>query len=263
MRRSVRRVVVGTSPIPTYQANGRVSVITVANGTVYIGGSFTSVRPAGSSGSSTTRNHAAAFDEATGALLSWNPNVSGNVRAIEIVGSTAYLGGSFSTVGGSGRHDLAAVDAGGTGAVQSWNPGASSQVLDMGQIGGVLYVGGDFTPVDGTSQSHIAALDPSTGAPLSWATHEPYTVIDLDVDANGVLVAGGGNGGNFASLDPLTGARQWIGGTDGNVQAIAVVGGVVYAGGHWANYCRPDVRCAHVSAPDAAAQAAPRPPVER
>jgi len=89
MRRSVRRVlvlgiavgtfgmafsgtafgVVGTSPIPTYQANGRVYTITVANGTVYIGGAFTSVRPAGSSGSSTTRNHAAAFDEATGALL--------------------------------------------------------------------------------------------------------------------------------------------------------------------------------------------------
>jgi len=269
MRRSVRRVL-------------GVGVVLGMLGTA-----FTSVRPAGSGGSSTTRNHAAAFDEATGALLSWNPNVSGNVRAIEIVGSTAYLGGSFSTVGGSGRHDLAAVDAGGTGAVQSWNPGASSQVLDMGQIGGVLYVGGDFTTVagaartrlaafdtatgsltswaptadalvkalavttdgskvivggdfthvDGTSQSHIAALDPSTGAPLSWATHEPYTVIDLDVDANGVLVAGGGNGGNFARLDPLTGARQWIGGTDGNVQAIAVVGGVVYAGGHWANYC--------------------------
>src|SRR5947208_15793988 len=104
MRRSVRRVlgmgmavgmlgaafsgpalgaVVGTSPIPTYQANGRVYAITAANGTVYIGGSFTSVRPAGSGGTSTTRNGVAAFDEATGALLPWNPNVSGNVRAID------------------------------------------------------------------------------------------------------------------------------------------------------------------------------------
>src|SRR6478752_5656412 len=99
MRRSVRRVlgmgvvlgtmglafsgsalgaVVGTSPIPTYQANGRVYVITVATGT----------------------------------LLPWNPNVSGTVRAIDVVGSTAYLGGSFTSVGGTGRRNLAAVDAG-------------------------------------------------------------------------------------------------------------------------------------------------------
>jgi Domain of unknown function (DUF5122) beta-propeller len=278
--------VVGTSPIATYQANGRVQVITVANGTIYIGGEFTSVRPAGSGGTSTTRNHVAAFDEATGALLPWNPNVTGNVRAIEIVGPTAYLGGSFSRVGTAARHNLAAVDAT-SGAVGSWNPGASSQVLDMGQIGGVLYVGGDFTTaggaartrlaafdtttgaltswapsadalvkalsvtadgskvivggdfthVNGSSQSHIAALSPATGAPLPWATHVPYSVIDLDVDATGVFVAGGGGGGNFAGLDLSTGARQWIGGTNGNVQAIAAVGGVVYAGGHWSNYC--------------------------
>jgi hypothetical protein len=278
--------VVGSSPVATYQANGRVQVITVSAGTVYIGGEFTSVRPAGSSGASVTRNHVAAFDEATGALLPWNPNASGNVRAIEVVGSTAYLGGSFSKVGGAARHDLAAVDAA-TGAVQSWNPGANGQVLDLGSAAGTLYVagdfttaggaartrlaafstssgaltswapaadaevkalsltadgskvivGGDFTHINGTSQSHIAALDPSSGAPLSWATHVSYSVIDLDVDANGVFVAGGGNGGNFAGLDPSTGARQWIGGTNGNVQAIAAVGGVVYVGGHYGTYC--------------------------
>ena len=148
MRRSVRRAVgvgmavgtlglafsgtafgvVGTSPIPTYQANGRVQVITVANGTVYIGGTFTSVRPAGSGGSSTTRNHVAAFNEATGALLPWNPNVSGNVRAIEIVGSTAYLGGSFTRVGTASRRNLAAVDASSGGRAvlepQRQQPGA-------------------------------------------------------------------------------------------------------------------------------------------
>jgi hypothetical protein len=289
--------VVGTSPIATYQANGRVQAITVANGTVYIGGEFTSVRPAGSGGASTTRNHVAAFDEATGALLPWNPDVTGNVRAIDIVGSTAYLGGSFSRVGGAARHNLAAVDAT-SGAVASWNPGASSQVLDMGHSDGVLFVGGDFTTaggagrtrlaafdtstggltswapsadalvkalsvtadgskvivggdfthVDGSAQSHIAALDPATGAALPWATHVPYSVIDLDVDADGVFVAGGGGGGNFAGLDPATGARQWIGGTNGNVQAIAAVGGVVYAGGHWSNYCGPTAgahTCAH------------------
>jgi outer membrane protein assembly factor BamB len=280
--------VVGSSPVATYQANGRVQVITVSGGTVYIGGAFTSVRPAGASAASVTRNHLAAFDEATGALLPWNPNASGNVRAIEVVGSTVYVGGSFTRVGGASRHDLAAVDAT-TAAVQPWNPGAGGQVLDMGAANGTLYVGGDFTTaggaartrlaafstvtgaltswapsadaevkalsltaddakvviggdfthVNGSSQSHIAALDPTTGAPLSWATHLSYSVIDLDVDASGVYVAGGGGGGNFAALDPATGAKLWDGGTDGNVQAVGVVGGVVYFGGHYGNYCGP------------------------
>src|SRR6476620_6352983 len=118
MRRSVRRVlgmgvvlgtmglafsgsalgaVVGTSPIPTYQANGRVYTITVANGTVYIGGSFTSVLPAGSGGSSTTRNRVAAFDEATG------------------------------TVAGSARTRRAAFDTS-TGSLTSWAPSADALV---------------------------------------------------------------------------------------------------------------------------------------
>ena len=113
------------------------------------------------------------------------------------------------------------------------------RVLGVGVVLGMLgtaFSGSALGAVVGTSPIPTYQANGWVSV-ISWATHEPYTVIDLDVDANGVLVAGGGNGGNFASLDPLTGARQWIGGTDGNVQAIAVVGGVVYAGGHWANYC--------------------------
>jgi outer membrane protein assembly factor BamB len=61
-------------------------------------------------------------------------------------------------------------------------------------------------------------------------------------------VAGGGGGGNFAALNPATGGMLWNGGTDGNVQAVAVVGGVVYFGGHYGNYCGPGSgahSCAH------------------
>ena len=34
-------------------------------------------------------------------------------------------------------------------------------------------------------------------------------------------------------------AQLWKGGTNGNVQAITVVGGIVYVGGHFQNYCGP------------------------
>ena len=89
------------------------------------------------------------------------------------------------------------------------------RVLGVGVVLGMLgtaFSGSALGAVVGTSPIPTYQANGWVSV-ISWATHEPYTVIDLDVDANGVLVAGGGNGGNFASLDPLTGARQWSGGT--------------------------------------------------
>jgi len=40
-------------------------------------------------------------------------------------------------------------------------------------------------------------------------------------------VAGAGGGGNFAAFNPATGSTIWQGGTNGNVQAIGVVGGIM------------------------------------
>ncbi len=101
-----------------------------------------------------------------------------------------------------------------------------------------LVVAGNFQTINSSfGQRYIGAVSPATGATLGWLSHPIYPVITLAIDPQGVFVAGNGNGGNVASFNPATGQQQWIGGVDGNVQAIAVVGGVVYAGGHWANYC--------------------------
>ena len=281
---------VGIHPVPTYQTNGRVNVIVAQGSTVYLGGQFTAVRPAGAAAGTgeVTRNHVAAFNVKTGALLPWNPNAGGTVRAIAVAGSTVYLGGSFTKIGGTGRARLAAVDAT-TGALTSWKQSADAEVFTLAYQSGTLYAGGDFTTVggsarshlaafststggltswspsadaevkamtltadgskvvvggsfttvDGTAQSHIAAISPSTGAVLGWKTHTPYAVIDLAADAGGVYVAGAGGGGNFAGFNPSTGAKIWDGGTNGTVQGIGVVDGIVYVGGHYTNYCGP------------------------
>jgi hypothetical protein len=291
--------VVGAKPVPTYQTNGRVNAILFLNGNVYLGGKFTSVRPAGAVAGTgeVARNHLAAFNASTGQLLSWNPGASGAVFALASSGNTIYVGGSFAKLGASTRSRIGAIDAT-TGAVLSgfkpkldaavnsiavgggvvyaggnfttangiaraslaafdastgalstaWAPAAGGNSsttptvtsVRLAPAGGLVYVGGGFTTIDGASQNHIAALLTSNGSPSSSFTHHlGYGVVDLAVDSTGVFVAGAGGGGNFANLNPTTGAIVWQGGTDGNVQAIAVLDGEVYVGGHYKNYCGP------------------------
>jgi outer membrane protein assembly factor BamB len=284
--------VVKTKVTPTWQTNGRVEAIQVVGTTVYIGGQFTSVRPAGDplGTGEVTRNRVAAFDIQTGALLPWNPNASGTVQAIAVSGSTVFLGGSFTKVGGKGHQRLASVDATTGAANAAFKPTIDAEVLTLSLAGSDVYaggmfttingathdylaalntstgvvdpaftgsadagvlastmeaggtklvIGGDFANVDGASQNHIAALNPATGATLPWATHTPYDVVALASDTAGVYVAGAGNGGNFAAFNPSTGSMTWQGGTNGNVQAITVFNGEVYAGGHYTDYCGP------------------------
>ena len=111
--------VVGSKPIQTWQANGTVRVEVISGNTVYLGGSFTAMLPAGSTGSgAVTRNGAAAINLDTGALLPWNPNVTGGtVYAIETAGSNVYLGGGFTTVGGATNHKRIVEVDGTSGAI--------------------------------------------------------------------------------------------------------------------------------------------------
>ncbi|HEX3331384.1 MAG TPA: hypothetical protein VHS27_15770 [Gaiellales bacterium] len=278
-------------PVPTWQTNGRVNAIVVSGNVAYLGGQFTAMRPPGAAAGTgeVTRNHAAAVNLTTGALLPWNPNVNGTVRALRVVGTTVYMGGAFTQVGGVTHTRVAAVQATGAGAVIStFTASASGEVFSVVASGSSLYLGGGFGTVDGVSRPNLAAVNTVSGALLPWAPavdgqvrairllgfprmvvggtfthlngasannigavdgdtgnnlpwrdHTTYPIIGLASDANGVYVAGAGGGGNFAAFNPATGAQKWLGGTNGNVQAIGVVGGDVYVGGHMQFYCGP------------------------
>ena len=278
-------------PVPTWQTNGRVNAIVVSGNVAYLGGQFTSMRPPGAAAGTgeVTRNHAAAVNLTTGALLPWNPNANGTVRALRVVGTTVYMGGAFTQVGGVTHTRVAAVQATGAGAVIStFTASASGEVFSVVASGSSLYLGGGFGTVDGVSRPNLAAVNTVSGALLPWAPavdgqvrairllgfprmvvggtfthlngaaannigavdgdtgnnlpwrdHTTYPIIGLASDANGVYVAGAGGGGNFAAFNPATGAQKWLGGTNGNVQAIGVVGGDVYVGGHMQFYCGP------------------------
>ncbi len=107
-------------------------------------------------------------------LQSAFPDANGSVYAIVSSGTTVFVGGNFTTIGGIARNGLAAVN-GTTGAILSWNPnptrsgGATVRSLVISSNGLNLYVGGLFTSIGGQARNYLAKLDIATGnADATW-----------------------------------------------------------------------------------------------
>jgi hypothetical protein len=210
--------IVGSKPIKTWQANGTVRVEVIRGNIVYLGGSFTAMLPAGSTGSgAVTRNGVAAINLDTGALLSWNPNVTGGtVYALEPSGSSnMYIGGGFAQVGGANHKKIVEVSTSGTGAVVTAfkPPTPNKTVHGITLAGSDLYIGGAFTKMGGANKAYAAKVNATTGALNS--TWSP--VVDNEVHAiavNGTRAVLGGffrnlNGASFigiGAVDTNTGA---------------------------------------------------------
>jgi Domain of unknown function (DUF5122) beta-propeller len=182
--------VVQNRPASSYQANGTVRKITIVGNTAYLGGDFTAMTPSGG-GSSVTRNHAAAVNMTTGALLPWNPNVNGSVRALLANGTNIYVGGSFTSVGGSTHKNLAEVN-GTTGAVVSAFTNSSKpnkMVRALVMANGNLYVGGAFT----TPRQYLAEVNATTNTFIpGWAPVVDGEVHALATDTTNSRIVEGG-----------------------------------------------------------------------
>jgi outer membrane protein assembly factor BamB len=159
--------------------------------------------------------------------------------SIAVGPSGVYLGGSFTTADKVARGFLAEVDPTTGALVSGWTASADKKVnaIALSADGSRLIVAGTFLNLDAVAGRYIGAVSPATGALLGWTSHPSYMITTIAVDANGVYAAGTGNGGNIVAFNPTTGLQLWIGGLDGNDQAITVDLGTVYVGGHFNNYC--------------------------
>jgi hypothetical protein len=226
--------VVGSKPAASYQANGRVAVVVISGNTAYLGGKFTSMRPAGDplGTGEVTRNHAAAINLTTGALLPWNPNVNGLVEAIKVSGSTVYLGGGFGTVGGTSRKKIAAVDATSGALIKGFKTTVNGEVRGIDLSNGHLYLGGAFT----LPRPNAASVNPATGAfNPGWTptTDGPVDAITTTQDGSNKVVLGGAfntlNGvarNAIGAVSPSTGASlswTWQGPHRGSFRPFDVV----------------------------------------
>lgn len=165
----------------SWQTNGAVWAIAATKGIVYVGGDFTSVRPpnAASGTGEVARNHLAAFNASTGALITtFNPNVNASVRVLSISadGNTVYAGGDFTTVGTTTRNRIASFTAS-SGALTAWNPNANGRVAGIAASNTTVYVAGSFSTVGGRTEHRVAALNPTTGSALSTFNVTPDNIV--------------------------------------------------------------------------------------
>ena len=249
---------VSSTALSTWQTNNIVFALAYANGVVYVGGQFTSVRPPGDplGTGEVARTYLAAFNSTTGALItSFNPTISNasgaanpGVYALAVSpdGKTLYAGGTFDHVNGAYHDNLAAFSTA-TGAPTSWAPSATAKVdaLAVSPSGSQIYFGGNFSHVDGAARTYAGAVDTS-GNLLPWAPVLNSTVYTLAVapDDSQVILGGyfqtiNGVSQNAAgAVDPTTGTTNvpwganivpWNPGTcTSTVKNVVISGGTAY-----------------------------------
>jgi chitodextrinase len=181
------------TPIPSWRAEGVGYASLVVGNTLYVGGSFSTVRsPDGST--SVARSNLAAFDVRTGALItSFTANTNGTVRALASDGTNLYVGGTFTSLNGVGRSRLAAVDLA-TGSIRTgWVANANSTVYALATAPGRLYAVGSFGTVRGVSRTRAAALNLTDGTPYSFNPRPDRTVLAVAAAPDGSAVYLGGD----------------------------------------------------------------------
>ncbi|WP_191838439.1 hypothetical protein [Catellatospora chokoriensis] len=213
-------------------ADARVTALTVDGGGVYAAGSFHKVN-------GVNRDNLAKISTSGAVQSTFKHSISGTPYAIAVGHGRVYLGGSITSVNGQERTRAAAFDAN-TGALDpNWRPHVNDIVRAVLVSSDRVYLGGRFNAVNwlkGTGK--VAAVDPARGeVDLGFWSHVTAMVHDLALDG-GTLYAGIDGGGGRATAMDLAGNARWTITTDGDVQAVAVLDGTVYLGGHFDNVCR-------------------------
>jgi hypothetical protein len=206
-------------------ASGAVYKLLQVGGTMYAGGTFSSVStPAGvSPGGTFARGNLVAFNATSGVISSFAPSVSGEVWALASDGTSLWIGGTFTSVNGTARRGVAKLNRT-TGAVDpAFNANlASGNVTELALVGGRLLAGGTFP-------GKLRALNPATGANTGYlnlsisgsvtSNAGPVEVYRFAVNPAGTrLVALG----NFTSVAGQTRYRAFmltLGATSGTLNA--------------------------------------------
>ncbi|MBL0884720.1 hypothetical protein [Myceligenerans indicum] len=195
---------VSSDALPTVQIDGVVWAQVVVGDVVYVGGDFTSARPAGAARGTqeVPRTNLLAYDLDSGELIDgWAPQVNGEVRdlAASPDGNRLYIAGRFTSVDGATRYRAAAFNTG-TGALTGFRPSVNALVNAIDVAGDDVYLGGTFTSVNNKERVRVAAVDAASGA-----TTRPFQARVADHSVQDLILSPDGDqvviSGNFTSVN--------------------------------------------------------------
>jgi len=166
----------------------------------------------------------------------WTASAAGRVRDILVRGDTAYFGGTFATHNGIDQRGLGAVRVSTGEPVTDFDATTDGNVYALATDGSRLFVGGSYTQVDNQPRDSLASVNLTSNALDPWQPTRPGGGCNLQWDVlvnNGTVYVAGRNAGAVTAFNATTAARQWRVTANGDAQALALVDGLLYVGGHF------------------------------
>ncbi len=189
------------------------------------------------------RTRAAQLSGGNFTISSLNLTISGTaVQAFAVDGTTLYLGGTFTSILGVSRNNLAAVDLSlPTPQLIDWDPDPNGAIRDIKVHNGIVYVAGGFSSIGGATRNGLAAIDADADA-SGWDPNVgggSPNVLAISADGSDIYAAGvfssvkGQSISNLVKLNNTDGtpAGSWNPAPDAIVQDIELAGSDLYVVG--------------------------------
>jgi chitodextrinase len=231
--------------------DGQVNAVLQMGTKVVVGGTFTTVRRAGTS-QDLVRNYIFAFDMHTGVIdANFTPQLNGEVLALAPGpdGASVFAGGEFGTVNGVTYRHLARLRLQDGQPVTTFKSNANSRVQDLELNHGWLYVSGKFSQLKSLPRSGLARVDPATGnvdpnldLPFTDPASGSLGVQEIDVSPDGAKLVAIGAFRKVAGLDRLQIAVLDVGTTPATVSSWQTGDYPIYVGTTTTAWCSTSFR---------------------